>query len=422
MARSDASGTRARSTWAPLQNRNFVTLLAGRNLSNWGDAIFSIALVWFVYRATHSVLDTAVLSAVQRLAIVLAGPVAGVFVDRWDRRRSMMAVDVIDMVVVLILAALAMRHVLGLAPIYAAVLIMAAVQMLVGPAFHSVMSRILPREDLAGGNGLYRSVGSANGFFAQAVGGGIVAAVGAVASLFIDAGSFLFSIAALWMIRIPPDPPINRGAAPRRRFWAELKDGWQAVRAHRVFPPLLLWLFTATAGGGAVIALMPVVVFQQLHGGPATLGIVEGAAVAGSVGGGLATAWLSRSLSMGVLLVGCGGLMGLSYGAFGVSHVLWLSLTVMIAAGFSQTAMNSAFNAFFQSSVPAELMGRTFGILGAVEGATGPLSALAGGPLGSAVGAGPVLAAGGAWLAMSGLILLRSRSLMTNRAVEEATD
>lgn len=185
---------------------------------------------------------------------------------------------------------------------------------------------------------------------------------------------------------------------------------------------MLLWLFTATAGGGAVIALMPVVVFQQLHGGPATLGIVEGAAVAGSVGGGLATAWLSRSFSLGVLLVGCGGLMGLSYGAFGVSHVLWLSLTVMIAAGFSQTAMNSAFNAFFQSSVPAELMGRTFGILGAVEGATGPLSALAGGLLGSAVGAGPVLAAGGVWLAMSGLILLRSRSLMTNRAVEEATD
>ncbi len=419
---ASSAGDGIRSPWAPVRNRNFVTLVAGRNLSNWGDAIFSIALVWFLYEATHSVLDTALLSAVQRLAIVVAGPVAGVFVDRWDRRHTMMAVDLVDMGIVLVLAALAMRHALGLVPIYAAILLMTGVGMLGGPAFHSVMSRILPREDLAGGNGLYRSVGSANGFFAQAVGGGIVAVLGAVASLFIDVGSFLFSIAALWLIRIPPDPPNDRAAARRpRRFRAELRDGWLAIRSHGVLSSLLLWLFTATAGGGAVLALLPVVVFRQLHGGPATLGIVEAAAVAGSVVGGLATAWLSRVSSMGVLMVGCGSLMGLSYGVFGLSHDLWVSLSAMVAAGFGQTAMNSAFNAFFQATVPAEVMGRTFGILGAIEGAAGPLSALAGALLGSALGPGPVLAGGGVWMGMSGLILLRNRSFMTGRTRDDPT-
>jgi MFS family permease len=109
-------------------------------------------------------LDTAVISAVQRLAVVLFGPVAGVFVDRWDRGRTMMAVSGVDMALVALLAVLAAEGRLGLAALYAVLLVTTGLEMLVGPAFHSVMSRLLPPEDLVAGNGLYRSVGSANSF------------------------------------------------------------------------------------------------------------------------------------------------------------------------------------------------------------------------------------------------------------------
>ena len=413
---------RPRSAWAPLKNRNFAALLAGRNLSNWGDALYNITLVWFVYHGTHSVLDTAALSAAQRVAVVVAGPVAGVLVDRWDRRRTMIGVDLFHMGVVLVVVVLALRHALGIIPIYGAILLMTAAEMLVGPAFHSVMSRILPSEDLAAGNGLYRSVGSANGFFAESVGGLIVGALGAVSSLFLDVGSFLFSIAGLWVLRIPPDharTAVERGQ--RRHFFAELREGWAAIRRHPVLSPILLWLFLATAGGGAVTALVPVVVFQQLHGGPTTLGFAGGAAVVGSVVGGVATAWLSRRLSMGVLLAGCGGLMGLAYAGFGFSHAVWLSLSLLAVGGFGQTAMNSAFNALFQAFVPAEVMGRTFGILGAVEGAAGPVSALAGGYFGDHVGAGAVLAASALWMGLSSLVLVANHLLTARGSAERDT-
>jgi MFS family permease len=406
---------RRRSNWAPLKNRNFVVLLAGRRLSNWGDTLMSIALTWFVYEATHSVLDTALLSAVQRLGNTLAGPVAGVLVDRWDRRRTLVGVDAVNMGIVMGLAILAARHALGPVPIYAALLLMTGVAMLQGPAFHSVMSRVLPREDLAAGNGLYRSVGSANGFFASVVGGAIVAAVGAVNALMLDVGSFLFSMAALLSLRLAPEAP--RAARPqerqRDRFWLELREGWAAVNGNPVLSSILLWLMVATAGGAAVQALLAVVVFQQLHGGPATLGLVEGAAMLGSVAGGLATGWLSRQISIGGLLIGCGGLMGLSYGAFGLSQTLWLSLPALALAGIGQAAMSSGFNAYFQVAVPQEVMGRAFGLLGAVEGAAGPLAALAGGAIASGLGAGVVLAAGGLWMGLSGLILLRHRGVMS---------
>ncbi|MGC8488797.1 MAG: MFS transporter, partial [Clostridia bacterium] len=282
--------------------------------------------------------------------------------------------------------------------------------------------RILSPEDLAAGNGLYRSVGSANGFFAEALGGLIVGVLGAVSSLFLDVGSFLFSIAGLWVLSIPRErsrTTAERGQ--RRHFFAERRDGWAAIRRHPLLPHILLWLFLTTAGGGAVTALVPVVVFQQLHGGPTTLGFAGGAAVVGSVVGGLVTAWLSRRFSMGDLLAGCGGLMGLAYAGFGFSHATWLSLPLLAVGGLCQTAMNSAFNAVFQASVPAEVMGRTFGILGAVEGAAGPVSALAGGYFGGQAGAGAVLAAGALWMGLSSLVLVTNRSLMSRGLAERDT-
>ncbi len=188
MDQHDRTERRRPSLWAPLRSRNYVTLMVGQNLSSWGDAIFSIALVWFVYQDTHSALNTAAVSVAQRLAVTLSGPVAGVYVDRWDRRRTLMGVNVVSTGVVLLTAVLAFRHVLGVWAIYAALFALTAAAMMERPAFHSVMSRILPRDQLAAGNGLFQSVGSANGFFAASVGGVVVAAVGAVVSGFIDVG------------------------------------------------------------------------------------------------------------------------------------------------------------------------------------------------------------------------------------------
>lgn len=209
------------SLWAPLRSRNYVTLMVGQNLSRWGDAIFSIALVWFVYQDTHSALNTAAVSVAQRLAVTLSGPVAGVYVDRWDRRRTLMGVNVVSTGAVLLTAVLAFRHVLGVWAIYAALFALTAAAMMGRPAFHSVMSRILPRDQLAAGNGLYQSVGSANGFFAASVGGVVVAAVGAVVSGFIDVGSFVLAVAALAMLRFAPasaPPSLTDRDPPKRQF------------------------------------------------------------------------------------------------------------------------------------------------------------------------------------------------------------
>lgn len=233
----DSSASHAPRWWAPLRNRNFLILLVGGNLSAWGDAIYFIALLWMVYQDTHSVIGTAIVSAIQRLGNVMGGPLAGVYVDRWDRRRAMVGVTLVNMAVVLSLAMLALWHILTVWPIYAAVFLLSGVGMVGGPAFHSIMSRILPRDQLATGNGLRESVGAANGFFSQSVGGIVVGAMGASASFFLDVGSFVFALGSYWLLSLPPEArtaPLGREARPHGRFWPEVKDGWLALRQDRL--------------------------------------------------------------------------------------------------------------------------------------------------------------------------------------------
>lgn len=131
--------------------------------------------------------------------------------------------------------------------------------------------------------------------------------------------------------------------------------------------------------------------------------------------------WVARRLAVGQMLIASGALMGFSLALFGLSRDLWLSLGLCAVAGLGQTALNSAFNAFFQATVPPELIGRTFGMLGVIENTGGPIAAAAAGVLGGLWGAGLVMAAGGVWMAVSGLLLVFNRRTMATRMDGTAT-
>jgi len=256
----------------------------GLNCSGAGDVLYSIAVVWLIYRTTGSALATAGLSAAIRAAPLFLGPIAGVYVDRWNPRRAMIGADALRMGLVLILAAWVWRHG-SVFWVYPVVFSIAAVGMVFGPSLHVVLSRILAPPDRSAGNGLYQAVRQATAFLANAAGGVLVAAVGPVLSVVLDAVSFAFSMGAVWLAGIPridraPSPAHQAGAST---VWRDLREGWHAVREEPRITSLMGLLFTATVGSAAFMALLPVVVFQRLQGGPAILGLLESGAVVGGV-------------------------------------------------------------------------------------------------------------------------------------------
>lgn len=411
--------TEARQTgpFRVLKHKGFWPLLAGRNLSGWGDALFSLALVWFVFRGTHSALATAGVAVAVRAAPVVVGPIAGVFVDRWDRRRTMMAVDLTRLLLLGILAWMDWAGVLTLWVVYAVAFLLAAAGTFFGPAFRSVLARVVPREDLATANGLWQSIGSANGFAASAAAGFVVAAVGTVLSFVLDAVSFLFSLGGVAMI----DPSHGEHAmspatgSGHSRFFAELKGGWQVVASDARLRPVLVVLFSVTIGGAIFLALLPVLVFQRLHGGPALLGILEAVAVVGSVVGGLMAGWVGNHFSIGVIITGSLLLLGLGVADVGASLDMWLTGAGLAVISFAESIVGGPVIALFQSEVPEELMGRAFGFLGAAEGAAGPISALLGGVLANAWNSELAVLAAAGWMFVVCVFTISQGSLWTVR-------
>ena len=404
-------------SWARvLGNRNFATLLAGEGLSTWGGALYAIALVWSIYRATGSVLATAAVGAAMRAGPVLAGPVAGVFVDRWDTRRTMIGSDGVRLVLVLFLALLIARGDASPVLAYPVIFLLACVGMVFGPAFHVLVARIVPSGELATANGVYAAVMQSNALAAQAAGGVVVSAIGAASSLALDALSFLASMAAVALIRLPPDGvtvrvPSTTSARGMRQFWTDLSEGWRIVRHDTRYGPLMLVLFAVTIGGSAYQAVVPVVVFRQLHGGPALLGGLEAAGLAGGIGGGLLTAWVATRLSLGSLLAAEGAGLGAGAVVIGLSRDAGLSALAFALMGSVQAAGGSAFAAYFQAHVPHDVMGRVFGLLGAAEGAAGPAAALVGGFLGGLWGNGVLCALAGVWMAATAAWAIVPRAL-----------
>lgn len=402
--------------WArAVRNRNLVVLLVGRSLSAWGDALCAIALVWLVYKATASPLAVAGMGAALRAVPLLVGPAAGVFIDRWDRRRAMVGADAVRLLLVLALALLTARHALSAGVAYAIVFALAAAAMPYGPALHAIMVRMLPREDLAAANSLYVSASQANRLAASAVGGVVVGLVGATASFLLDAVSFACGILSVLALDVPdaPDapPPPAAPAATRPSFGAQFRQGVRVLAEDRRLRPLLVVVASVTLGGSAFQAILPVLVFRQLGGGPAMLGALEAVAVAAAVAGALVPGWLARRLAVGSLLAAATASLGLGVALVGLAHDGPLGAAGMAILGLAEGASAVVFATFFQTTVPEPLMGRFFGLVGAVEAAGGAPASLAAGILAGPWGAGAVAVAAGAWVAATAVVAFASGAL-----------
>lgn len=393
------------------RNRNFVPLLVSRNLSAWGDALCDIAIVWFVYSGTRSPLATAGVAVAVRAAPILVGPFAGVFVDRWDRRRTMMAVDAVRAVILAGLAASDYFGLLSPAVAYLAVFLLTSLNMVFGSAFRALLARIVPRDDLASANGLWQSVFRANGFAASAAAGFVVAALGTVASFALDAASFVLGLLGVRMVHDEGSRAAPAAGQPRPSVIAELRAGWSIVWNDSRLRPIALILGCVTIGGATFTALLPVLVFQRLGGGPAALGALEAVSVAGGVLGGFLAGWVAKRFSLGLIFFFATVLLGVGTLASGLSTAFWLTGLGLALVSFAEVTLGAPLAAFTQTHVPDRLLGRAFGVLGAFEGVGGPVSALLGGIAAQAWATGPTVVVAAAVILAAGILVLTQRVL-----------
>jgi MFS family permease len=360
---------------ALLAERDFLRLWLGQAVSQIGDGITALVLAVLVYRQTGSAAAVAALAVVTSAPQVLLGLHAGVFADRWDRRRVMIASDLLRAAVVVLLAlAIARERVawsLALACAHA------AIGVFFEPARTAFLPWVVPRERLLAANGLTASTRMTCGVAGTVLAGVLLASVhGTAIALGVDALTFLISAAAVASISVPRGPSRGAGAnssrespvdassndestrGPRRGITAELIEGLDIVFHHPMLSSLLLTFAVTVLGMGAVGVLFVPFLLGDLHAPTAAIGFVRGVQLAGMIGGGLLLARRGSGIPAGrVLAAGILGLGPLLIFIGFAPH--WAALFPLIAlAGLCSSAVQSGSTTLIQQAVPDRLRGR----------------------------------------------------------------
>jgi MFS family permease len=402
-----------RAGWALLRRRDFGLLWAGGLISETGDWFLLVGLPVWVLKATGSSLVTATVFLVGLLPGLFVGPLAGVLVDRWDRRRTLVAVSLAQAAFLLPLLAVDGRDRLWL--VYLVMAAEATLAQLNDPARNALVPTLVPGDDLVGANALI----GLNGNLARLAGsplGGLLVELSGLSGLVIgDAVSFLLGAALLALVRppsptpVPSDPPLpSRGH--QGRVVGEWVDGLRVTLGDRGLRWGLVVNGLAAVAQGIFTVLFVLFVTRVLGGDGADVGLLRGVQAIGGLLGGVVVVGLASRLEPGRLL-------GVSLLVFAAVDLAiwngpalttgeWLYLGLFVAAGIPGIGVLTGLTALVQERTGDAYLGRVFATYYGSFNGLMALGMLLAGLLGDAVGVVPVLNGQAGLYLLAGVVAL----------------
>jgi MFS family permease len=377
-------GDRISHAWRALRHRNFKLFFFGQGISVIGTWMTRLATTWLVYRLTHSALLLGIVSFAGQIVAFALGPLAGVWVERFNRRRLLVWTQVGAAVQSFAMAALALAHVITLPEIIALAVLQGMINAFDMPARQSFLVQMVEdRNDLSNAIAINSSMVNGARLIGPAIAGLVIAAAGEGWCFLIDGASYLAVIASLLMMHIIP-PMTRRTAAS---MLEQMREGWDYVRTFWPIRTVLLLFALISLMGYPYMVLLPIFAAQVLHGGPATLGWLSGASGAGALVSALSlavrksVAGLTRMLQIAAAMLGCALML------FGLSHTLWLSLALMVLAGFGLIQVASVSNTLIQSLVTDDKRARVMSYYTMAFFGAAPFGSLLAGALAHRIGA-----------------------------------
>jgi MFS family permease len=305
------------------RNTNFRRLWGGNIVSLFGDWFNTIAIYRLIEELTGSPLALGAVFITKMLPLALASPVAGLIVDRWNRRRVMIGADLIRAVVVL--GFLFVGDAADVWIIYALTALQVTISAVFNPAKSASIPNIVPGRDLLTANALMSATWSTMLAIGAAVGGLAVEALGPEAVFVIDSATYLVSAWFIWRTVIPQDTEAAEPTAtPVRDGLRTIVEGWRRLREVPSVGRIALAKAAWGIGGGAPVFMLVFLAEALMPAQPALgIGLLYSARGLGTgLGPILARAWLPDAQRWPALLGVCMALSGLGY--ILVSQVGWL--------------------------------------------------------------------------------------------------
>jgi MFS family permease len=400
------------SALAALRRRpGFVLLWAGQATSLFGSLVGGFAYILTAILALHaSPVQIAVLNGCTLLPVLLAGPFAGVWVDRLRRRPLLIAADAGRALVLGTIPAAALLGLLTMTQLYLVALAVSALGILFEVSFNTYLPGVVGEDELVHANSVFQGTEAVAEAAGNGLGGVLVQAFGGPAAIALDALSFVVSAVSLGRVRAP-DAVLPR-SRDQRRTALDLAAGWQAVRAD----PVVLSLTIATAiwemAGNAVGVVVTLFFLRDLHLQPLVIGPLVGIGGLSAFGGAVLAGRVVRRLGVrwsliGSLYVDAAGIAAIVV-AGGPLPMILLFMVLSQCTDGGRSIYEITVLSLLQQRPDAGTVGRVIATFETVKTAGMVGGLLAGGVLGAAIGLRGTLAVALAAKLLVPLVLLRA--------------
>lgn len=362
-----------------LINRNYALLWLGQNISVIGDQVFNTTLVVWIgavltFHLSYSALALSGVLIAAALPSLLFAPIAGVFVDRWDRRRTLIAADALRALLiaallpvagVISLPFLSVGHIsleAQLGAIYVVVFLTSACAQFFNPARLGLIGDIVAEPQQAQASGLAQASQSLAIILGPPLAAPLLFTFGVEWALVIDALSFVVSLLTILAVRSPV--VLTRAQSGKKgNLWREMREGVGFVRHNRMLIAIVISLVFVVLGSGALNTLLIYFLTQYLHTPAAFYGFIGAAEGVGALGGALIAGLFAQKL-------GVGRVYSWSMIVAGALFVLLAQMTDAIPAlviiaviGVFSAAANVALTPLVLHLVPRALLGRVFSLI-----------------------------------------------------------
>ena len=293
--------------WRALRHRNFKLFFAGQSISLIGTWMTRLATGWLVYRLTHSALLLGIVSFAGQIVAFLLAPIAGVWIERLNRRKLLVWTQAFAAAQSLAMAALTLAHVITLWEIIALAAFQGLINAFDMPGRQSFLVQMVEdRNDLSNAIAINSSMANGARLVGPAIAGLVIAAVGEGWCFLIDGVSYLAVIASLVMMRIKPLDIRLRASS----MLEQMREGWDYVRNFRPIRSILLLFVLISLMGYPYMVLLPIFAGHVLRGGATTLGWLTGASGIGALTSAVSSGGAQIARRVDAHVANCGGYAG----------------------------------------------------------------------------------------------------------------
>ncbi len=346
--------------------RVFGIIWSGQLISTLSSSIVGYAVVFWLSIETKSaeVLAWATIAAL--LPQMIIGPFTGVFVDRWDRRRTMIMADIFIAACTLIMALMFISGDVKISFVYLLLIMRSMGSAFHVPAMQASIPLLAPESELMRISGINQVIQSVSVIAGPALAALMITVLNMTWVLMFDVAGALIAVISLLLVRIPN--PVKKEDTPKPHVLRELKEGLQEIYRHRG----LLWLFILIVLAHffimPVAALFPLMTINHFNGGTYQMSIVEVCWGLGMLAGG-ALLGIKKIRIPEIIIINLTFLvLGLTFLFSGIlpESGFWIFAGLTLIGGITMAVYSASFMVIIQTNVNVAVMGRVFSLYGSL--------------------------------------------------------